>query len=119
MQNLTKKEIVDTIFKENKRCLDGIILQCDVRDIVHKVINIIQDSLSSGRNVELRNFGKLEVQVRKPRVGRNPANPGDDVEIPRRAVVKFKAGKELKLSLNNLDLEKVESDKAARSRPRR
>ena len=46
-----------------------------------------------GMNVELRNFGVFEVQIRKSRVGRNPNKPETDVMIPRRAVVKFKAEK--------------------------
>jgi len=52
----------------------------------------------------LRNFGVLEVQVRKQRVGRNPNKPEAEVIIPQRAVVKFKAGKILKQQLKKLDL---------------
>jgi len=54
--------------------------------------------------VELRNFGVLEVQVRKARVGRNPNKPETEVIIPQRAVVKFKSGKILKAKLKKLDL---------------
>ena len=72
--------------------------------------------LVKGRNVELRNFGVFEVQIRKPRVGRNPTKPADDVVIPKRAIVKFKAGKELKAALKKLDLSIVEKSKAARAR---
>jgi DNA-binding protein HU-beta/integration host factor subunit alpha len=43
--------------------------------------------------VELRNFGVFEVRTRKARVGRNPNNPTQTVQIPPRAVVKFKPGK--------------------------
>jgi nucleoid DNA-binding protein len=46
--------------------------------------------------VELRNFGVFEVKVRKARIGRNPNQPETDVPIPRRAVVKFKPGKEMR-----------------------
>jgi nucleoid DNA-binding protein len=34
--------------------------------------------------------------VRKARIGRNPNLPETDVPIPRRAVVKFKPGKEMR-----------------------
>jgi len=40
------------------------------------------NALAAGRNVELRNFGVLEVQVRKARVGRNPNKPETEVIIP-------------------------------------
>ena len=116
MQNLTKREIVQQIYKEKKECQQGEILQNDVKDIVHRILDILLVSLAQGRNVELRNFGVLEVQVRKPRVGRNPTKPYKDVVIPKRAIVKFKAGKELKAALKKLDLSLVEKSKQARAR---
>jgi nucleoid DNA-binding protein len=42
-------------------------------------------------------------------VGRNPNRPETDVVIPRRAVIKFKAGKELKAKLKTIDLNKSSS----------
>ena len=41
----------------------------------------------------LPGIGKLVLVNRKARVGRNPNNPAQTVQIPPRAVVKFKAGK--------------------------
>jgi nucleoid DNA-binding protein len=67
-------------------------------------LDIIMNALAAGRNVELRNFGVLEVQVRKARVGRNPNKPETEVIIPQRAVVKFKSGKILKAKLKKIDL---------------
>ena len=72
-------------------------------------LDIILDALAEGRNVELRNFGVFEVQKRKARVGRNPNRPETDVVIPTRAVVKFKAGKEMKNGLKQLDLDEIDS----------
>ncbi|MBR7137479.1 MAG: HU family DNA-binding protein, partial [Clostridia bacterium] len=51
--------------------------------------------------IELRNFGVFEIKVRKSRKGRNPNKPKNEVVIPERAVVKFRAGKELKKLSNN------------------
>jgi len=116
MQNLTKRDIVQEIYNTKKECVDGTIRQNDVKDIVQSTLSIISESLSKGRNVELRNFGVLEVQVRKPRVGRNPTRPQNDVVIPKRAIVKFKSGKELKAVLKKLDLSVVEVSKASRAR---
>ena len=42
--------------------------------------------------------------MRKSRIGRNPNKPEKDVVIPKRAVIKFKSGKELKAELKKLDL---------------
>ena len=72
---------------------------------MQQTLECIQEGLISGKNVELRNFGVFELQVRKQRVGRNPNQPETDVVIPRRAVVKFKAGKEMKTGLEKIDLD--------------
>ena len=65
-------------------------------------------AFQTGKILNLRKFGVFEFQVRKSRVGRNPNKPETDVMIPRRAVVKFKAGKEMKMGLDKLDLDKLD-----------
>lgn len=100
-ENLTKRDIVLEIYEELK------IPQKEVRKAVQMTLDIIAKALAEGRNVELRNFGVFEVQVRKSRIGRNPREPGKDVVIPDRAVVKFKSGKELRESLKQLGLSKL------------
>ena len=99
--NLTKREIVQNIYES------ADYNHKDVTEIVQKTLDNINKALSTGMNVELRNFGVFEVQVRKSRVGRNPNQPETDVMIPRRAVVKFKAGKEMKAGLSKLDLDSI------------
>lgn len=85
--NLTKREIAT-------RISDATQLQLqDVTIVVQKTLDAIVDAVADGRNVELRNFGVFEVKRRKARIGRNPNNPGQTVQIPPRAVVKFKPGK--------------------------
>ena len=96
--NLTKREIVLDIYKKTN------FPQKQIVETVQLTLDIIQKALADGRNVELRNFGVLEVQVRKARVGRNPNKPETEVIIPERAVVKFKSGKILKAKLKKLDL---------------
>lgn len=100
--NLTKRHIVQKIYENSNYNHE------DVRNIVQHTLDIMQQALSNGQNIELRKFGVFELQVRKSRVGRNPNKPETDVIIPRRAVVKFKAGKEMKEGLEKLDLEKLD-----------
>lgn len=101
--NLTKRDIVLSIHNEVKREYPEVS-QKAIREIVQLTLDEIAEALASARNVELRNFGVFEVQVRKSRIGRNPNKPEKDVIIPERAVIKFKAGKELKARLGSLDL---------------
>jgi len=105
--NLTKRDIVLSIHDEIKRAYPEVS-QKAIRDVVQMTLDTIADSLSEGRNVELRNFGVFEVQVRKSRIGRNPRKPQKDVVSPERAVIKFKVGKELKANLRDMDLKKIE-----------
>lgn len=72
------------------------LVQQQVLDVVQKTLDYIAEAVSQGKKVELRNFGVFEVKVRKARVGRNPNDPGTDVPIPQRSVVKFKPGKEMR-----------------------
>lgn len=101
MTNLTKREIVLEIYEKTG------FPQKEVVSTVQMVLDVIQKALAEGRDVELRNFGVLEVQRRKARVGRNPNKPETDVVIPARAVVKFKSGKILKQQLKKMDLAKL------------
>ena len=87
---MTKRDIVVRIAKET-----GII-QTDVAKVVQKTLDYIADELADGKTIELRNFGVFECKVRKSRKGRNPNKPANEVIIPERVVVKFRAGKELK-----------------------
>ena len=101
--NLTKREIVLEIYNKTG------FPQKQVVDTVQLTLDIIQKAWADGRNVELRNFGVLEVQVRKARIGRNPNKPEAEVVIPQRAVVKFKSGKILKQQLKMIDLVKLQA----------
>lgn len=109
--NLTKREIVLKIFEETNHP------QKAIRDAVQRTLEIIQQALLQGRDVELRNFGVFEVQVRESRIGRNPNKPETDVVIPRRAVVKFKAGKELKKALRETDIGRFSGQGSAGESP--
>jgi nucleoid DNA-binding protein len=93
---LTKRDLVVRISSET-----GLVQQ-QVLDVVQKTLDYIANALAKGEKVELRNFGVFEVKVRKARVGRNPNAPETDVPIPQRAVVKFKAGKEMRADVLKL-----------------
>lgn len=87
---MTKRDLVLRISEET-----GLVQQ-QVLDVVQKTLDHITEALAKGETVELRNFGVFEVKVRKARIGRNPNAPATDVPIPPRAIVKFKAGKEMR-----------------------
>ncbi|UCE92640.1 MAG: HU family DNA-binding protein [Flavobacteriaceae bacterium] len=59
----------------------------------------ITGELMTGGRVSLVGFGSFSVSTRAARDGRNPQT-GATIKIPARKVVKFKAGSELKESVN-------------------
>ena len=61
--NLTKRDIVSDIYDKTN------FSQKEIRETVQLTLDAIQSALIKGQNVELRNFGVFEVQVRKARVG--------------------------------------------------
>jgi nucleoid DNA-binding protein len=99
---LTKRDLVVRISEET-----GLI-QTQVFDVVQKTLDYIAEAL--GDKVELRNFGVFDVKIRKARVGRNPNRPETDVPIPSRAMVKFKAGKEMRAEVLKLTPQRVQHD---------
>ena len=90
MATITKRDLVVRISNELG------MTQQQVFDVIQSTLDNITESLSSGDQVVLRNFGAFQVRETKAKVGRNPRMPQDEVQIPPRAIVKFKPGKEMK-----------------------
>lgn len=105
MGTLTKREIVVNIADQT-----GLV-QHDVFDVVQRTLDHIVGALAKGDNIELRNFGVFEVKLTKPRVGRNPNEPGSSFVIPARATVKFRSGKVMKEKVGELT-DKLKSEGA-------
>jgi nucleoid DNA-binding protein len=93
---MTKRELVLRISDDT-----GLVQQ-HVLSLVQLTLDSIVDALARGEKVELRGFGIFEIKVRKARIGRNPNRPDKPVPIPRQAIVKFKAGMEMRLAVAKL-----------------
>ncbi len=103
MSKLTKRDIVVSISNET-----GMV-QHQVFEVVQRTLDRITDSLARNVPVELRNFGVFQPRLTKPRVGRNPNQPGSSFVIPPRATVKFKAGKIMRQRVEKLSRELKEA----------
>lgn len=88
---MTKRDIVEALATNKPH-----ISKSDIGDLVQQSLDLITEAMENGEKVELRRFGVFELQVREERLGRNPATPEAEVVIPRRTVVKFKPGSEMK-----------------------
>ena len=71
---------------------------------VEQAVDVIFEEISSalvrGDRVELRGFGAFSVRQRDARIGRNPRT-GETVHVPAKRVPFFKAGKELRMRIND------------------
>ena len=88
-KKVTKKDIVMRVSNDTN------VAQVDVKKVVQKTLDVIVESLEKSETVELRNFGVFKVKNRRGRVGRNPRT-GQEVQVPEKKVVVFKAGLILK-----------------------
>ena len=95
MRTVTKKELTDRIADTTKaqRTL--------VRDIVQQFLDEIVEELSKGNRLEFRDFGVFEVRIRKSRMAQNPRTL-ERVRVPARSTVKFKVGRLMKASVQNV-----------------
>lgn len=68
-------------------------------EAVEAILETIKETLARGEPVILRRFGSFEVRAKDAREGRNPKT-GAYAEIAPRRVVRFKAGKGFKETVN-------------------
>ena len=87
---MTKRDLVVRISEET-----GLVQQ-EVLNVVQKTSTTSRRPLPPAKLLNCAILESFEVKVRKARIGRNPNQPEKDVPIPRRAVVKFKPGKEMR-----------------------
>ena len=76
--------------------------QLTIADAEASVIAILDgmaNTLAQGGRIEVRGFGTFKLNYKPPRAGRNPKT-GERVHVPERFTPHFKAGKELRESLN-------------------
>ena len=67
---------------------------------VDAMLDVIVDELKVGNKVTIVNFGTFGVKEYSERVGRNPRNPDEQIIIPSKTRVAFKASKKLKEKVN-------------------
>ena len=95
-QNLTKKEIINSIYMQlgfSKKLIENIL---------EDMFEILLESLKSKGKVKISNFGTFILRHKKPRIGRNPKTKKEAV-ISERNVILFKPSKFLKNTINNVN----------------
>lgn len=90
---MTKVDIVERVYE-----LVGISKK-DASDIVELIFDLMKDTLEAGEKIKLSGFGNFIVRDKRARIGRNPQT-NEQIVIPARRVLSFKASQVLKVELN-------------------
>jgi integration host factor subunit alpha len=92
---LTKAQLSAMLFDQlglNKR---------EAHEFIDAFFDMLFNELVEGQEVKISGFGNFEVRNKSARPGRNPRT-GEDVIIPPRRVITFKASGLLKIQINKI-----------------
>jgi len=87
---MNKQELVDAIATKLN------IGKSEAESTLHGFVEVITSALKNGQEVNISGFGSFVVSDRSARMGVNPQNPEQKIQIAATKVPKFRAGKNLK-----------------------
>lgn len=96
-KKITKAELVEEIYRNTNLPKSNISL------ITDNLLAEIKNALYEGSTIELRKFGTFELRLRKGRENSRNPKTGKTVKIDPHYVVAFRAGKELKEKIWNIE----------------
>ena len=91
---MNKAELIDAMSKKTG------VSKKNTEYMLNAFMECVEEALVEGKKVQLVGFGSFEAKEKKARPGRNPKKPDVEIIIPASTVPVFKAGKNLKDSLN-------------------
>lgn len=94
---MTKSELIARLAEHYTQ-----LVAKDAEFAVKTILDAMTNALANGQRIEIRGFGSFALNVRPPRVGRNPKS-GDKVLVQAKRVPHFKPGKELRERVDSKD----------------
>lgn len=107
MKTMTKSDLIERLSARQPR-----LSTRDADDAVKTMLDAMSDGLAQGHRIEIRGFGSFALSYRPPRLGRNPKS-GDRVQVPAKHVPHFKAGKEMRERVDQVESINGEAGKLA------
>ncbi|HLX31950.1 MAG TPA: HU family DNA-binding protein [Gaiellaceae bacterium] len=92
---MTKQEFVSEVARR------AGLSNRDAGKAVDAFLEAVTDTLKGGGDVAFTGFGKFSTSHRAARMGVNPRNPTQKVQIPAATVPKFSAGSTLKAAVKS------------------
>jgi len=87
-RTITKRELCERIAKKTGYA------QVATKEVIQLFLDEIIEELAKGNRMEFRNFGVFDTRLQAARKARNPRTD-EVVEVPPKAVVFFKVGKNM------------------------
>ncbi len=97
MKSMTKSELIEILSARHSQ-----LAPKDAELAVKTMLDAMSQTLAQGDRIEIRGFGSFGLNFRPPRTGRNPKT-GEKVQVPKKYVPHFKAGKELRERVDLID----------------
>jgi len=91
---MTKTDVINAVAKETG------LTKKKVAEVLAATLDTVRAELVKGGKVQLVGFGTFKINERAARMGRNPQEPTQTIEIAAKKVAVFKPGKELKDAVN-------------------
>lgn len=103
MATVTKKDLIEQVARDTgmKRVI--------VKRLVQSLLDNMILELGRGNRLEFRDFGVFETKERAPRVAQNPRTL-ERVKVPAKKVVKFKVGRLMQKSVEDVESVLAELD---------
>jgi len=90
---MNKTELIDALADK------ASLAKSEAEKALNAFLDVVTASLKKGDEVTITGFGSFMAKRREARMGVNPQNPSQKIQIPAVTVPKFKAGKTLKDAL--------------------
>lgn len=94
MDKLNKNELIEMVAEKAK------VSKRDAREAIECALDLIEQALIEGKEVNLTNFGVFEPKVRQGRVGTHPKEH-TKIAIEETKTISFRVSKSLKARLND------------------
>ncbi len=92
---MNKAELIEQLAMKSQ------LTKKQVEELLDALTSMVTSTIKAGGEVTITGFGTFLSKIRAARMGVNPQNPSQKMQIPAVLVPKFKAGKALKDSLKS------------------
>lgn len=88
--NLNKSDLIEQLAARMS------VTYTEAEKMLNSFIGLVYETLRAGGKVNISGFGQFSVSHRESRMGVNPRNPAERIQIPELNTPKFKAGEAFK-----------------------